>query len=62
MHGLGHDAVAGDGLADQLLGPFGLFGCLDDVPDDVAAEDVDDDVGVIPDALGPSSRLSLDLS
>jgi len=56
LHGLGHDAVAGDGLADQLLGLFGRFGLLHGVADDVAGVDVDDHVGVIPDALGRSGR------
>ncbi|WUW51589.1 hypothetical protein OIU91_02675 [Streptomyces sp. NBC_01456] len=57
VHGLGHDAVALDGLADQLLGPLGRFGQFDGLADDVAVEDVDDDVGVVPDALGRAGQL-----
>ncbi|MFJ2116381.1 hypothetical protein ACIOEX_31635 [Streptomyces sp. NPDC087850] len=54
MRGLGEDAVALDGLADQLFGALGGFGPLGGVADDVAAVDVDDRVGVEPDALsGP---------
>lgn len=56
VDGVGHDAVAFDGLADQLLGPLGCFGAFDGVADDVAAEDVDDHVGVEPDALGRTGQ------
>ena len=52
-----HGLVAHDGLADQLRGPPGRFGDLNGAGDGVAAEGVDDDVGVIPDGFDRSGRV-----